>query len=968
MAFENIPPAVARLYASLLARLVRLRTVAATRAVPAAARLYAELLAHLTRLYADRLAPLPSQAAALARQATGAARRLAARYPAEALLARGRQVADGWSGRLKMGWSTHLAPLPERAIVLARRAADAARRVSARYRDGLATTFNASSFQRLSAGLSALRAKALVARPTVPALAPPAAPASARPSATKQPRPGRGTRRVVRLAWTVFGISAVFFLLYPTLVRSNFLYLFGKSPGLEELENPKVEQASEVFTADGVLLGRYFRENRSPVLLSQMSPWLIKSLIATEDARYYDHSGIDAPSLVASLYYGLRGDKRGGSTISQQLAKNLYKTRRGDNRGLLGRVPGVGVLVAKTKEWLTAVELERRYTKEEILRMYLNTVEYGSNAFGIKVAAKTFFSTTPDSLTAVQAATLVGLLNNPTAFNPRFHPDASRRRRNVVLQRLGQAKLLPAVEVARLQKQPIELDYEVEKHIDGPDTYFRGAISQAANKWCEAHGYDLYRDGLRVYTSIDSRLQDHAEQAVHQRMKSLQRTFDNFWRSRHQDPWVDEEGQTIPDFIQTQMRRTESYKALSARFQGQPARLDSALRAKRKMKVFTWKRDDNDTTLVMSPLDSLAYYKHFLQAGMLTMDPFTGSIKAWVGGLDYRFFKYDHVKQGHRQAGSTFKPFVYLTALDNGYSPCDRIRDQRVTIKYTENGLPMEWQPDNVTHEYTGINMTLRSAMARSVNSVTAQLTEKVGWGKVADYAHKVGITSPLLPVPSIGLGSAGDVSVFEMVNAYGTFLNNGFRSEPRLITRIEDRHGNVIQQFDPVQKRAIGPETAWLMLYMLRGGMEEPGGTSQGLWDFQQLWRKDNQIGGKTGTTSNYSDGWYMGLTKDLVSGIWVGGEDRSIHFFRTQQGEGGRMALPIFGRFMESVYQDDRLSYDYGPFPKPPVKINRKYVCYTEYEPRRRASKVDTVAADNILDLLNSGGGGAKADSAQR
>ncbi|MGI4872731.1 MAG: transglycosylase domain-containing protein [Janthinobacterium lividum] len=768
-------------------------------------------------------------------------------------------------------------------------------------------------------------------------------------------RPGRGTRRLVRVAWTTFFIGLGFFLLYPLLIKSNFLYLFGKSPSLEELENPKVEQASEVFTSDGVSLGRYFRENRSPVPLKDMSPWLTKALIATEDVRFEQHSGIDAPSLASTIYYGLRGDKRGGSTISQQLAKNLYKTRRGDRQGGLSHVPGVGVLIAKTKEWLTAVELERRYTKEEILRMYFNTVEYGSNAFGIKVAAKTFFSTTPDSLRPEQAAVLIGVLNNPTAFNPRFHPQAARRRRNVVLQRLGQAGYLPAAEVAALQAQPIALRYQIEKHVDGPDTYFRSAISQAANKWCDEHGYDLYRDGLRIYTTIDSRMQAHAEESVGHRMKMLQQNFDNFWRNRNQNPWVDEDGNELPDFIATQMKRTESYKSLAARYKGQPARLDSALHAKRPMKVFTWKRDDHDTTLVMSPLDSLAYYKHFLQAGMLTMDPFTGSIKAWVGGLDYRFFQYDHVKQGRRQAGSTFKPFVYLTAMDNGYSPCDRIRDERVTIKYVENGQPMEWQPDNVTRSYTGINMTLRSAMARSVNSVTAQLTEKVGWGKVADYAHKVGITSPLLSVPSIGLGSGGDVSVYEMVNAYSTFLNSGFRSTPRIITRIEDRNGNVIQQFDPVQKRAISPQTAWLMLYMLRGGMEENGGTSQELWDFENLWRKDNQIGGKTGTTSNYSDGWYMGLTKDLVSGVWVGGEDRSIHFFKTKQGEGGHMALPIFGRYMEHIYQDKSLGYDYGQFPKAPTDLKRKYVCYTEYEPRHRRAARDSVAADNLLEQLN-------------
>ena len=788
-------------------------------------------------------------------------------------------------------------------------------------------------------------------------LTPPTSPRSTGAAGPRLRAPHRGLRRLVRTAWALFGIVVVVFLVYPFLVSTNFMFLFGKSPSLAELENPKVEQASELYTSDGVLIGKYFRENRSPVPLSQISPILVKALIATEDVRFYEHSGIDLAAVLGGAYSSARGDKRGGSTITQQLAKNLYKIRRQQSRGALGYIPVVSTIVAKTKEWLTAVELERRYTKEEILRMYLNTVEYGSSAFGIKVAAKTFFSTSPDSLKPEEAAMLVGVLNNPTAFNPKFHPAAAKRRRNVVLERMGQAGVITKAEVAALQAMPIVLDYHVEPHIDGPDTYFRSAVSQFVAAWCDSTGHDMYRDGLRIYLTIDSRMQNHAEEALHQRMKALQRQFDNFWRNKDKNPWVDEEGNEIPDFILTQMKRTESYKTLANRYRNQPARLDSALNAKRPMKVFTWKKDDNDTTLVMSPLDSLAYYKRFLQSGMMCMDPFTGQVKAWVGGLDFRFFKYDHVKQGRRQAGSTFKPFVYLTALDNGYTPCDRIRDERVTINYVENGKPMQWQPDNVTREYTGSNMTLRYAMARSVNSVTAQLTEKVGWENVAKYAHKVGITSPLLSVPSIGLGSGGDVSVFEMVNAYSTFMNSGFRSEPRLVTRIEDRNGNVIKQFDPVQKRAIPAETAWLMTYMLRGGMEEPGGTSQALWDYE-LWRNDNQIGGKTGTTSNYSDGWYMGMTKDLMTGVWVGGEDRSIHFTGSQQGEGGRTALPIFGKFMEKIYQDKELDYRPGQFPKASVKIIKKYNCVSP-EPRRRVEAVDTIAADNLLEQMNNGGG---------
>jgi penicillin-binding protein 1A len=756
--------------------------------------------------------------------------------------------------------------------------------------------------------------------------------------------------------WGFFVVGLGIFLLYPILVSMNFLFLFGKSPSLEELENPKVEQPSEVYTADGVLMGRYFRENRSPVPLNEMSPWLTKALIATEDVRYYEHSGIDPTAIARAVVGVVRGGGGGGSTITQQLAKNLYRTRREENTGGLGHIPVLNTIISKTKEWLTSVELERRYTKEEILRLYLNTVDYGSSSFGIKVAAKTFFSTSPDSLQPEQAAMLIGAVNAPTAYNARFHPEAAMRRRNLVLTRMGQAGFLTAAQVQEYQARPLGLRYQVEKHVDGPENYFRGAISQQVAAWCKKNGYDMYRDGLRIYTTLDSRMQTYAEEAVHERMKALQRQFDNFWRNRGQNPWVDEKGKEIPDFIETQIKRTEQYKELAEQYKGRPELLEEALHRKRRIPVFTWKGNGVDT-LNLSLLDSLAYYKHFLHAGMMTMDPFTGHIKAWVGGLDYKFFQYDHVKQGKRQAGSTFKPFVYLTALDNGYTPCDRIRDQRVTIKYVENGQPMEWQPDNVTREYTGINMTLRHAMARSVNSVTAQLTEKVGWDNVVKYAHKVGIRSNLLAVPSIGLGSGGDVSVYEMVNAYSTFVNQGFRPEPMLITRIEDQNGNVIKQFDPQQQRVLPTETAWLMVYMLRGGMEETGGTSQALWDYE-LWKKNNQIGGKTGTTSNYSDGWYMGITKDLVTGVWVGGEDRSIHFQGSQQGEGGRMALPIFGKYMEKVYRDPDLGITMGPFPQPTVKISKKYNCVSDSEPRRRrVEAVDTIVVDNLLENLNNG-----------
>jgi len=761
-------------------------------------------------------------------------------------------------------------------------------------------------------------------------------------------------RGIIRNIWRFFalGLAAVF--IYIFCVSTNFLYLFGDTPSTEKLENPSTELASELYTADGVLIGKYFTENRSPVTYAKISPMLIKALVATEDVRFYEHAGIDAKALLSIFYYTARGDKRGGSTLTQQLAKNLYKTRREETKGLLGYIPVISTIIAKTKEWLTAIRLERQYTKEEILTMYLNTVEFGSNAFGVKVASKTFFDVSPDSLKTEEAAMLVGLVNAPTRYSPRFHPQAALEKRNFVIAKLAKYNIISKAESDSLSNLPIALKYHVENHYDGPATYFRGAVNEFVKDWCENENekagydkYDVYSSGLKIYTTIDSRMQALAEEAVTEKMRSLQAKFYRHWRGKN--PWTDEKHKEIPGFIQDIAKRTEYYKKLKRVYGNDQKKIDELMNTPRKMTVFTW-QGEKDTTL--SPMDSLRYYKHFLHAGMMSMDPFTGQIKAWVGGINFKFFKYDHVRQARRQAGSTFKPFVYLTAIDTGYSPCDRIRDQRVSIDYVENGKPMNWQPNNVTRSYTGINMTLRQAMARSVNSVTAQLTEKVGWDKVAEYARNLGITSPLKAVPSIGLGSGGDVSVYDMVGAYSTFVNNGFWSQPMFVTRIEDRNGNVIQHFTPKQKKVISEETAFLMVHMLKGGMEEPGGTSQGLWEYD-LWKNNNQIGGKTGTTSNYSDGWYMGITKDLVSGVWVGGEDRSIHFRTSDTGEGSKLALPIFGTFMENLYKNKDLGYKMGPFPKPTVKIRKNYNCPT---PRPRPVVVpDSLKMDMMLEDLN-------------
>ncbi|MDX5438585.1 MAG: transglycosylase domain-containing protein, partial [Pontibacter sp.] len=557
------------------------------------------------------------------------------------------------------------------------------------------------------------------------------------------------SKRIISFTWKAFFLGFAIVLGYLLSVEYNLLYLFGSSPSLDRLENPRSDQASELYTSDGKLIGKYFQENRSPVSYRKLSPQLVQALIATEDVRFYEHSGIDPQAILSALYGSFKGEARGASTLTQQLAKNLYKTRTDDSKGVLGHIPVVSLVISKTKEWLTAIKLEQRYTKDEILAMYLNTVDFGSNSFGIKVASKTFFKTSPDSLKVEQAAVLVGLLKAPTYYSPRFNPENATRRRNVVLGQMVKYGYLPQAEADSLSQLPLVLDYSVENHYDGPATYFRGAVADYLQEWCKENGYDLYRDGLRIYTTIDSRMQAHAEAAMEEHMRTLQRRFDNHWKGRN--PWVDENDKEIPGFIEETIKRTAYYRRLKEKYGDDVAEINKELNRPREMKVFTWENDSLEKTVTMSPLDSLAYYKHFLHGGMMTMDPFTGHIKAWVGGINFKYFKYDHVKQARRQPGSTFKPFVYVSAIDNGYSPCDKIVDQRITINYVEKGKKKSWSPTNADWEYTGAPMTLRRAMGKSVNSVTAQLTEKVGWETVVKYAHKLGIESPLQSVPSIG-------------------------------------------------------------------------------------------------------------------------------------------------------------------------------------------------------------------------
>ncbi|GAB3560387.1 penicillin-binding protein 1A [Spirosoma fluminis] len=714
---------------------------------------------------------------------------------------------------------------------------------------------------------------------------------------------------------------------YVFILNYNFLYLTGEMPSVEELRNPKLNQSSEIYSQDGIMIGKFYAENRTPIKYENIPKQLINALVATEDARFYEHNGVD-PRAIGRAVINL-GSEGGGSTITQQLAKNLFKTRRKNNSGLLNRIPFVRKIIYKSKEWLMAIKLERNFSKEEIITYYFNTVDFGSNAFGLKTAARTFFNKLPDSLNIQEGAVLVGLQKATTNYNPLKNPKRSKERRNVVLSQMAKYKFLTATQADSLSALPLVTEYTPENPYSGPASYLKNVVQDYVKKWGEENGYDLYTDGLRIVTTIDSRMQTYAEQATSEKMKQLQRTFDNHWRGRN--PWTDEDGNELPGFIDSVARRTERYKTLSRRFL--PLYPDSIMyymkNVKYKMRVFSWSNKRGYDSTRMTPYDSIAYYKHFLQSGMVAMDPHTGYIRAWVGGLNYDYFKYDHVKQGKRQPGSTFKPFVYTAAIDDtlvNLSPCDRIQDRPFRKEYRENGEDKVWEPRNSTGYYSYSNMTLRRALARSVNSITAQLTDRVTPERVVEYAHRLGIKSRLDAVPSIGLGSS-DVSLYELVASYCTFVNDGEAIEPLIVQRIEDRDGNVIETFTTQRKRAISAETAFLMRYMLQGGLQESGGTSQNLWSFN-LFKNRHEMGGKTGTTSNNSDGWFVGVSNNLVVGAWVGGDDRSIHFRSTDLGEGAKTALPIVGTFLEKVYADAKFKNLQGPFPKPTIPISKEYL----------------------------------------
>ncbi len=713
----------------------------------------------------------------------------------------------------------------------------------------------------------------------------------------------------LKILWILVVCVLALMPVYVLTVSTNFLGLYGGMPSLRALENPENDLSSELISVDGVSLGRYYRHNRLPVTYDDLSEELVTTLLASEDHRFYEHSGIDFIGLLRAtagvLTFNYAG---GGSTITMQLAENLFKGMT-ETEGKLLKVPGIRELVIKTKEWIISVQLEANFTKKEIIAMYLNTVPFGNNAFGIKSAAETYFGKEPDSLNYQESAVLIGLLQGNTAFNPVINYDRSLAKRNEVMNKLHRHGHLDILGLDSLKELPIDLsNYEVTNQNTGPATYFRSVIRDDLMAWCKENGYDLWEDGLKIYTTIDSRMQKYAEEAVTAHMAEVQEKFYETWKGR--DPWRDDKRNVIPNFLESRFRKTDHYKQLVDKYGKDSDSIGIIMNTPKPMKVFSWK---GELDTVFSPLDSIKYYKHFMHAGMMSMDPRTGHIKAWVGGINHKYFKYDHVRLGKRQPGSTFKPFVYGTAIEQGYPPCYELVDAMVTIPLPEGGT---WSPPNSDGTYgTGEKMTIRQGMARSVNTITAALMKDVKPNNVVDFAKRIGIESNLEAVPSLALG-VNDVSVFELVGAYSTFANLGIYTRPYFISRIEDKNGNVIATWIPETRQAISEQTAYKMLYMLRGGVEEEDGTSQYL---PLELKTDNEIGGKTGTTNNASDGWYMGVTKDLVTGIWVGGDERSIHFESWYEGQGARTARPIWSKYMINVYADEELGYEKGKFQTP-------------------------------------------------
>lgn len=710
----------------------------------------------------------------------------------------------------------------------------------------------------------------------------------------------------IRNLWIVFGVFLLLVILFFFCVAKG---IFGTMPSFDELENPQTNLATEIISADGKVLGTYYVENRSNVRYSELSHYMPEALISIEDERFTEHSGIDEKALLRVAFGVITGHKKGGgSTITQQLAKNLFP--RGEN------LSTPQLVLRKFQEWITATKLEHNYSKEEIVAMYLNTVAFGHNAYGIRSAAKTFFDKTPKEMNIEECALMAGVVNAPTRFSPIRNPERSLNRRNLVLKKMAENGFITQAECDSICLIPIDMsNFGVMDHNTGQATYFREFLRGQLTEWAknttrgDGKPYNIYRDGLRIYTTIDSRMQQYAEEAVKEFMGGeLQPMFYKHWKGQKNAPFSNVTADEIDHILETSMKRTGRYHELKN--EGMP--MDSILMEFNRpvpMTIFSW---DGPIDTVMSPMDSIRYYKWFLQASLVSIESHTGHVKAYVGGLDYRFFKYDHVTQARRQVGSTFKPFLYSLAMQEGeYTPCTKIPNIQYNIQLPDGKF---WSPGN-SGSHVGEEITLKFALAQSNNWISAYLMNQFGPEAVIGMARRMGVESPIDAVPAICLGVC-DLKLIEMTGAMSTFANQGVYVKPMFVTKIEDKNGNVIQRFSSEESEAMSELTAYKMVELMKGVVQSGTGIR-----LRSLYGFKNPIAGKTGTTQKNSDGYFMGITPDLTTGVWVGAEDRSVHFRSTQLGQGSHTALPIWAIYMKKVYADKSLNISQGDFQKPNI-----------------------------------------------
>lgn len=774
----------------------------------------------------------------------------------------------------------------------------------------------------------------------------------------KQTQKNQDFSSYVRWFWKLF-IAGILFVVLMFLLAS--WGVFGQLPDHTILENPKTNLATEIISSDGKTLGKfYFNDNRTPVGYDDLPQHLVEALIATEDARYYEHSGIDARGTLRAIIK--LGSGGGASTISQQLAKQLFHGEGSTNT--------IGRITQKLKEWIIAIKLERQYTKEEIIAMYFNIYDFGNNADGIRSASSIYFDKEPNELDLKESAMLVGMFKNSSLYNPREHrnPVGTRNRRNVVLAQMEKYGYISETVKDSLQKTELGLRYSPQSHRDGIATYFRAYLDGFMKDWIknnpkpDGEKYNLYGDGLKVYTTIDSRMQKYAEDAVQQHMPRLQAEFDhqNTPDRNPTAPFLELNQSEIDALMKRSMRQSERWRHMKYDLKMDEEDIIASFHKPTQMTIFSW---EGEIDTIMKPMDSMRYYKSFLHPGMMSMDPQTGHVKAWVGGMNYKHFQYDHVKQGRRQVGSTFKPFVYATAIDQLHlSPCDELPNTQITIEAGKFGNPEPWTPKNSDGQYGG-SRTLKSALANSINTITARLMDKVGPQPVVDLVKKLGVEAEIPVVPSIALGTA-DLSVYEMVAAYATFANKGVYTKPVMVTHIEDKNGTILYQFTPETRDVLSEEAAYVTVKLMEGVTEGGSGTrlrTKGADAYRADYREiitgypyefKNPIAGKTGTTQNQSDGWFMGMVPNLVTGVWVGAEDRAAHFRTITYGQGAAMALPIWGVYMKSCIEDKDLDIATTDFERP-TELSIEVNC-ENYDPDENSdSNMPDVEVPDELDF---------------